>query len=158
MRIIDLNVLLYAVNSGSPHHAPVRGWWERVLGEDDTVGLPWIVLTGFLRVATSPRIFPQPLDPKAAIGKVDAWLALDNVRVVREKEIHWSALRELVAGTGTAGNLVTDAHLAALAISHDATLASCDADFGRFKALRWENPLSWPALPAPLRPLPSRRP
>ena len=67
---------------------------------------------------------------------------LNNVRAVREKENHWSALRALVASTGTAGNLVTDARLAALAISHDATLSSCDADFGRFKVLRWENPLS----------------
>lgn len=142
MRIIDLNVLLYAVNSGSPHHTEIRSWWEAVLSDDDTVALPWIVLTGFLRVATNPRIFPRPLDPKAAIGRVDAWLALDNVRVVREKDNHWSTLRGLVAGAGTAGNLVTDAHLAALAISHDATLSSCDADFGRFKGLRWENPLS----------------
>ena len=142
MRIIDLNILLYAVNSASPHHAVVRGWWEKVLSEDDTVGLPWIVLTGFLRIATNPRIFPQPLDPKAAIGKIDSWLALDNVRVVREKENHWGLMRGLVADSGTAANLVTDAHLAAIAISHDATLASCDGDFARFNELRWENPLS----------------
>lgn len=141
MRIVDLNVLLYAVNAGSVHHAAVRAWWERTLSEDDTVGLPWLVLVGFLRVATNPRVFLRPLDPKAAIGRIDAWLALDNVRLAREKDDHWEVLRGLIAGAGTAGNLATDAHLAALAISHDATLASCDTDFARFKGVRWENPL-----------------
>lgn len=141
MRIVDLNVLLYAVNTDSAHHSAVRAWWEKILGENDAVGLPWIVLAGFLRVATNPRIFLRPLDPAAAIDRIDSWLALENVHVAREKDGHWDVLRSLVAGTGTAGNLATDAHLAALAISHDATLASSDADFGRFKGLRWENPL-----------------
>jgi toxin-antitoxin system PIN domain toxin len=119
----------------------VRAWWERVLGEDDAVGLPWIVLVGVLRLATQPRIFPRPLAPADAIGRIDAWLARDNIRIAREKEDHWKVLRELLAATGTAANLANDAHLAALAISGDATLASVDADFGRFKGLRWENPL-----------------
>ena len=141
MRIVDLNVLLYAVNSDSAHHAAVRAWWERALSEDDAVGLPWIVLLGFLRLATNPRVFPRPLDAAAAIGKLDAWLALENVRVPRERDDHWERMRRLLAGSGTAGNLTTDAHLAALAIGHDATLASCDGDFARFKGLRWENPL-----------------
>ncbi len=140
MKIIDLNVLLYAVNSDAVHHATVREWWENALNDDEAVGLPWVVLLGFLRISTSPRVFPRPLSPEAAIGRVDAWLSLDNVRLAREKEDHWDALRSLLAGTGTAGNLTTDAHLAALAISHDAVLASCDADFARFKGLRWVNP------------------
>lgn len=141
MRIADLNLLLYAVNADSAHHAAALAWWNRALSEDETVGLPWVALLGFLRIAANARIFPRPLEAGVAIGKVDGWLARDNVRLVREKENHWEVLRRLLAASGTAGNLTTDAHLAALAISHDATLMSSDADFGRFKGLRWENPL-----------------
>jgi toxin-antitoxin system PIN domain toxin len=142
VRIVDLNLILYAVNADSAHHAAALAWWNKVLGDDETIGLPWIVLLGFLRIATNPRIFPNPLRSDAAISKVDGWLARDNVRITREKEDHWEVLRGLLAGAGTAGNLTTDAHLAALAVSHDATLVSSDADFGRFKGLRWENPLA----------------
>jgi hypothetical protein len=100
-----------------------------------------VVLLGFLRIATNPSVFPRPLSLDAAVEKIDTWLALDNVRVARENDAQWEVMRGLLSATGTAGNLTTDAHLAALAISHDAALASCDADFGRFKDLRWENPL-----------------
>ena len=141
MKLIDLNVLLYAVNEDTIHHAPVLAWWERALSGDELVGLPWVVLLGFLRIATNPDIFPRPLDPDAAIGKVDAWLSLDSTRLLHEKDEHWEILRSLLAEAGTAANLVTDAHLAALAISHGAVLVSCDNDFARFKGLRWENPL-----------------
>ena len=99
------------------------------------------MLLGFLRLATNPRVFSRPLPPNAAAARIDAWLSLDNVRVVREKDDHWDTLKPLLGGAGTAGNLTTDAHLAALAISHDAVLVSCDADFARYKGLRWENPL-----------------
>jgi len=140
MKLIDLNVLLYAVNEDAIHHAPVLAWWERALSGDEPVGLPWVVLLGFLRIATNPDIFPRPLDPDVAIGKVDAWLSLDSTRLLHEKDEHWGILRPLLAEVGTAGNLTTDAHLAALAISHGAVLVSCDTDFARFRGLRWENP------------------
>jgi len=142
VRIVDLNLLLYAINADSAHHAAARVWWERALNDDEPIGLPWLVLLGFLRIATNARIFPHPLAADAAIEKVDAWLGRDNVRIAREKEDHWDVLRSLIADSGTAGNLTTDAHLAALAISHDATLVSSDTDFGRFKGLRWQNPLA----------------
>src|SRR6185437_14287121 len=76
-----------------------------------------------------------------AAAKLDAWLAHDNVRVVRERDNHWEQLKALLHHSGMAGNLTTDAHLAALALTHDAVLVSCDNDFTRFKGLRWENPL-----------------
>lgn len=142
MRIVDLNILLYAVNTDATRHAAARAWWETALNEDELVGLPWIVLLGFLRIATNDRAFAHALDAAAAAGRIDAWLARENVRVTLEKEDHWNVLRGLIAESGTAGNLTTDAHLAALAISHDATLVSSDADFGRFKRLRWHNPLA----------------
>ncbi|MGH8657014.1 MAG: type II toxin-antitoxin system VapC family toxin [Gammaproteobacteria bacterium] len=141
MKVVDLNVLLYAVNENAVHHTPLLKWWEEAINGDEPLGLPWIVLLGFLRISTNPRIFPQPLEPDTAISKIGIWLSLDNTRLVCEKEEHWDILRSLLAETGTAGNLTTDAHLATLAISHGAALVSCDNDFARFKGLRWENPI-----------------
>jgi hypothetical protein len=140
MKLVDLNVLLYAVNRDAPWHEAVRSWWEAALSSDEPIGLPWIVILGFLRLATNALVFARPLTPDQAVDRVGTWLSRPNVRVVSETEQHWRILRELLEQTGTAGNLTTDAHLAALAISHAAVLASCDADFGRFRHLRWENP------------------
>ena len=141
MKIVDLNVLLYAVNESAPQHRAVRSWWESALNGSESVGLPWVVVLGFLRLSTNPAIFPHPLSCDGALQKVGTWLAVDSVRVVREREDHWEVLRTLLSESGTAGNLTTDAHLAALAITRGATLVSCDSDFARFKGLRWENPL-----------------
>ena len=140
MRLVDLNVLLYAVNRDAPQHDTVRAWWETALGGDEPVGLCWIVLLGFVRLSTHASLFTEPLSTDLAIRRVEAWLAHPNVVVVRETEEHWRILKELLGKSGAAGNLATDAHLAALAISHGATLVSCDADFARFRHLRWENP------------------
>ncbi|MBN2218383.1 MAG: type II toxin-antitoxin system VapC family toxin [Pirellulales bacterium] len=142
MKLVDLNVLLYAVNRDAFHHEAVRSWWESALSGEETVGLPWIVLLGFLRLATSDRVLPRPLTPAQATERIDAWLALGHVRALVETEEHWRIFRELLSETGTAGNLTTDVHLAAMAISHGATLVSCDADFGRFAKLRWRNPVA----------------
>jgi toxin-antitoxin system PIN domain toxin len=141
VKIVDLNVLLYAINRDSAHHEVVRTWWDSALNADEPIGLAWTVLLGFLRLATHPRVFPRPLEPAEAFERVEAWLRHSNVRVVPEGDEHWRMLRELLGGSGTAGNLTTDAHLASLAIAHGATLVSCDADFARFTALRWENPV-----------------
>jgi hypothetical protein len=142
MKLVDLNVLLYAVNRDAPGHERVRSWWEAALVGDEPVGLSWTVLLGFLRLATNAQVFTTPLSANRAMERVDAWLSHPNVRLVRETDEHWRILKELLGQTGTAGNLTTDAHLAALAISHGATLASCDTDFGRFSGLRWENPVA----------------
>jgi toxin-antitoxin system PIN domain toxin len=140
VKLVDLNVLLYAINRDSAHHAACLRWWEAALNDDEPIGLAWVVLLGFLRVVTHPRLLPRPLSSEAAIERVDTWLAQPPVRVVGETEEHWRVLKELLADAGTIGNLTTDAHLASLAIAYGATLVSCDADFGRFRALRWENP------------------
>jgi hypothetical protein len=144
MKVVDLNVLLYVVNENAPHHQALLDWWESAVNGDESVGLPWVVLLGFLRIATNPKIFPTPLPPAVAIGKIDTWLSLANTCLVREKDVHWEILRTLLDETGTAGNLTTDAHLASLAISHGAILVSCDGDFARFRGLRWENPILIP--------------
>ena len=140
MKIVDVNVLLYAVNPDSDPDGTVRRWWEQALAADESIGLPWIVISGFLRISTNPRVYPQPLTVDQALTQVARWLAIRVVTTISEKPDHWRNLRQILRETGTAGNLTTDAHLAALAMTHDATLASCDNDFARFDGLRWENP------------------
>ncbi len=141
MKIVDLNVLLYAVNEDAPHHRRIVGWWEQALNGDEAIGLAWVVVLGFLRTATNPRIVPHPLAAEEAVEQVDTWLALDVVSLVTETRDHWRVLRGLLVEAGVAGNLTTDAHLAAMAVTRGAILASCDGDFARFPNLRWENPL-----------------
>jgi uncharacterized protein len=141
MKIVDVNVLLYVVNKDAAHHEALLEWWRQAVEGDESIGLAWNVLVAFLRIATNPRAFPRPLEPQTALRVIDDWLELANVVVVREKDEHWRTLKSIVGHSGTAGNLVTDAHLAALALTHDAVLVSCDHDFRRFKGLRLENPV-----------------
>jgi toxin-antitoxin system PIN domain toxin len=142
VKIVDLNVLLYAVNREAVHHDRALRWWESALAdEDEPIGLPWVVVLGFLRLATSARVFPSPLTATVATGIVDAWLFEPNIRIVRERDDHWPALHALLSELGTSANTTTDAHLAVLALTHGAVLVSFDNDFARFPRLRWENPL-----------------
>ena len=140
MKLVDLNVLLYLVNRDAAHHQSALAWWEDALQNDEPVGLSWIVLLGFLRLSTNPSVFPNPLETETAIARITTWLSLDQTRLVHETADHWHILSRLLVETGTAGPLITDAHLATLAISHGATLVSFDHDFSRFPNLRWESP------------------
>jgi len=140
MKIVDVNVLLYAINPDSDPDRTIGRWWEEALSGDESIGLPWLVVSGFLRISTNPRVYPTPLTEDLALDEVEQWLAADVVTTISEKPGHWPILRDILRETGTAGNLTTDAHLAALAMTHDATLVSCDNDFARFRGLRWENP------------------
>lgn len=115
-------------------------WWERALNGNEPIALCWPVISGFIRLSTRPGIFPRALSADDACARIDRWLELPVVRVASETESHWSLFKDLIGELGTAGNLTTDAHLAALALSHGATLVSCDNDFARFSGLRWENP------------------
>ncbi len=142
MKIVDLNVLLYAVDSRSPHHEEIVSYWDGLANGEEELGLAWSVLLGFLRISTSPAVFGAPLALEAAMALVDEWLALPNARLVTESDEHWRILRDLLAESGTSGNRTTDAHLAAVAMGRGATLVSCDRDFALFEGLRWENPLA----------------
>jgi len=139
MTVVDLNVLLYAINRDSKHHTRAKAWLDGALNGDATVAFSWVVLLGFVRVATNLRVMPAPLTAAQALDIVDEWLALPNVVVLSPGESHWTVLRSLLFEAGTAGNLSTDAHLAALTIEHDAELCSTDADFARFSHLRLAN-------------------
>ncbi len=141
MKLCDLNLLLYAIDEAAPRHAKAREWLEATLSGTEAVAFAWAVLLGFLRISTNPVIFEQPLDAAAALNCVDGWLDQPCAAIVAPTERHANLLRELLEPLGTAGNLTSDAHLAALAIEHGAELCSCDTDFARFDGLRWNDPL-----------------
>ncbi len=142
MILLDANLLIYAIDSDSPHHAKSRRWLEETLSGDMAVGLPWIVVLAFVRITTRAGIMSRPLSPEQAIGFVDGWLAQPYVALVGPGENHWPVLRNLLLATGTAGNLTSDAHLAALAIEHGCEIASADNDFLRFPGVTLVNPLA----------------
>ena len=142
MKIIDANLLLYAVNEDSPRHEQARRWLEGVLSGTESVGFAWTVLLAFLRLTTRAAVFPHPLQPGEAFDLIDSWLGQPCATIVHPTERHAELLRKLLLPLGTAGNLTSDAHLAALAISHGAELCSCDGDFARFEGLRWSDPLA----------------
>lgn len=142
MKLVDLNLLIYATNGDSPNHAGAHRWLQDALRGDETVALAWVVLLGFVRLSTRPGAFTTPLTMEQAFGLVEGWLTRPCVCVLMPGEQHWSLLRELLEHTGTAGNLTTDAHLAALAIEYGASLYSSDNDFVRFgPRLQFVNPL-----------------
>ena len=143
MRTIpDVNLLVYAYNSDAPHHAAAKAWWERLLSRRDTVGVPWMVSLGFVRLMTHRAVLVTPLPPPEAMDHVRSWLERSNVEVLEPGPRHLQILDSVLRELGAAGNLTTDAHLAALAIEHQCELHSNDSDFARFPGLRWRNPLA----------------
>ena len=141
MILVDANLLIYAVDADSVSQAPARRWLESALNAGEEVGLAWVVTLAFLRITTHPRIMRAPLSAEAAVAYVDGWLELPNVRPLVPGARHWSVLKHLLVTTGTAGNLTSDAHLAALAVETGATVYSADTDFKRFASVRHHNPL-----------------
>ena len=137
MRMPDVNVLLYAVNQDGPHHEAARTWLEASFARPQGIGFAWAALLGFLRLSTRSGIFTRPLPIESALGVVDTWLHHPSATVIGETERHAGVLSRLLLGAGTGGNLVSDAHLAALTIEHNAELGSFDRDFDRFAGLRW---------------------
>jgi uncharacterized protein len=140
--LIDANLLIYAVDADAPQHTHARRWLEDVLSSDTPVGLAWVVLLAFLRVTTRDGVLVRPLPPDAALDYVDGWLKQPNVEPVSPGPNHWPLLRMLLHAAGTAGNLSSDAHLAAMALERGAILCSTDNDFKRFPGLDHRNPIA----------------
>lgn len=142
MILVDVNLLLYATNFSASQHRAAREWLDRQLVETPRVGLPWATLLGFLRLATNARVIARPLTMAAAWQQVSQWLACEPAWIPLPTERHADVLSKLLAEPSVYGNLVPDAHLAALAIEHGLTLCSTDSDFARFPELKWLNPLT----------------
>ncbi len=142
MILVDANLLIYAVDQDSPHHDAARRWLEDTLSGTTDTGLAWIVVLAFIRITTHPRIMRRPIPTETALEYVSGWLEQPFVSFVRPGKQHWPLFRNLVNTTGSAGNLTSDAHLAALAIEYGCDLYSADYDFRRFPGIRHVNPLA----------------
>jgi toxin-antitoxin system PIN domain toxin len=142
MILPDVNILVYAYDETSKRHALARQWWEKRLNGTQLIGLPWVVVLGFIRLLTNPKIYANPYSSPELLAIIGTWLEQPQVKIIHPSERHFTLLADLLEQTGTAGNLTTDAHLAALAIERGLTLCSTDADFRRFPGLKWKNPLA----------------
>ncbi|MCL1838116.1 MAG: PIN domain-containing protein [Propionibacteriaceae bacterium] len=138
--IVDANVLLYAVDSSSQFHLPAKRWLETALNGVTRIGLPWASLLAFQRIATHPRASTNPLTPKQAYQHINTWLAANQTWIPQPGSSHARILEELVVEGDLRGNLVSDAHLAALAIEYGVGICSFDSDFARFPLLSWIRP------------------
>lgn len=140
--LVDANLLLYARDADSPFHDAARQWLVEQLGGPVRVGLPWQSLTAFVRISTHPRASLRPLEPDEAWQQVEEWLAAEPAWVPTPTSRHSEVLGGLVRRHQLRGNLVADAHLAALAVEHGLRLYSTDTDFARFSEVAWSNPIA----------------
>jgi toxin-antitoxin system PIN domain toxin len=140
VKLVDANVLIYAVNEDAAHHPAARDWLDDALSGAATVGFSWTVLLAFVRLITKAELFDAPLSIDDAFDQIDQWLAAPAAVVVEPTARHADVLRSLLGERGAGGNLVADAHLAALAVEHRGQIVSFDRDFDRFSGVRWERP------------------
>ena len=138
MRLPDTNVLLYAVNRHSPQNAVARDWLDRSAREPQGMAMVWVTLVGFIRLATRAAIVPEPLGVDRALAQVQQWLDHPSVQLLQPGVRHMDILARLLLEAGTAGNLTSNAHIAAVAIEHGAEVLSFDKDFAKFTGLRYK--------------------
>lgn len=141
MNLIDTNILLYAEDANSPFNTVAKTWLDEQLNGDIPICFCWTILNAFIRIATNTRVFEHPLSLEMACNIVQNWLDQPSVSLIYPTENHWKILRPLLIKNQASANLVTDAHLAVLAMTHGCTLYSTDQDFSRFSPLKWKNPL-----------------
>ena len=141
MILVDANILLYAEDSLSEHHEDARTWWDQQLSGSNPVALCWPALTAFIRIGTNSRLHRRPLTLKEATERVQSWLDQPCVRLIQTTEQHWPLFQQMLRAGNASANLVSDAHLAALAVEHNCILYSSDTDFARFRGLKWKNPI-----------------
>lgn len=140
MNLVDANVLLYSVNESDRRHEEARSWLDAALSGSATVGFAWLPLLAFLRLSTKPGLFPSPLTVDQALDRVRRWLEHPTSIVLEPTARHLGVLAGLLTEVGSGGNLTSDAHLAAVAVEHGATVVSYDNDFDRFRGVTWRTP------------------
>lgn len=140
MKLVDANVLINAVNAEARHHRAAKRWLDDALSGSSPVGFAWLALVAFVRITTHPSLAAMPLALGEAMAQVEEWLDARSAHVLQPGPRHAELLGGLLRAVGTAGNLTNDAHLAALALEHKATVVTFDSDFGRFPGVRWERP------------------
>lgn len=140
MILPDVNVLVYAHREDSPHHAPARAWLEAALGGPEPLGLSDLVLSGFLRIVTHPRVFLTPTPTESAFAFAEHLRTSPRAVRVQPGERHWEIFLDLCRGARAKGNLIPDAFLAAMAVETGGTWISTDRGYARFPGLRWQAP------------------
>jgi len=140
--VLDANLLIYAYDTNSPHHAKARVWIEEIFSSRAPVGLPWQTIAAFLRIVTNSRLPGNRFTPEEAVRLVDLWLEQPNVRPLSPGDDYWQLLGRTIVEGQASGPLITDAQLAALTIEFGGVLHTTDRDFARFPGLRWTNPLA----------------
>jgi len=136
----DVNLLVYAYDSTSEFHQSAAGWLELVLDEEQ-VFFSWHSICGFLRIITNRRIYLRPMSIQQATAIVSEWLELENTHLVSLEKKNWPLFSSILIESQSNGDLVMDAHLAAMAASCGAKLASTDRDFARFSGIQLINPI-----------------
>jgi len=142
MILPDANLILYAYIKDFPQHLASKAWLENTLADGEEIGLTWQVITAFVRIGTNPKLFKKPMSIAQVEARLNALFAHPNVKLIVPTEKHWQIFLKLLKDSKAAGNLVMDAHLAALAIEYNARLASTDNDFKLFADLNYFNPLT----------------
>lgn len=142
MIVLDANLLLYAYDSASTHHAKARTWIESVFSSGEAIGLPWQTIGAFLRILTNPQLPGERFSLPEAVAIVDRWLDQPNICALAAGDDHWPLLRRVVLEGQAPGPLISDAQLASLTIEYGGELYTTDRDFARFPGLRWKNPLA----------------
>ena len=141
MIVPDVNLLVYAYNREAPLHNEARNWWAGLVNGTERVGIPWAVANSFLRLLTIRGLLATPATPAQAVDFVHEWFSQSHIAPLNPGTQHLTLVGRLLDAAGVGGNLVMDAHIAALAIEHQAEVHSNDWDFARFPGLRWRTPL-----------------
>lgn len=142
MIIPDVNLLVYAYTPAMPHHRRASAWWRAEVERGTPIGVPWMALCGFIRLTTNRRLFDRPLTLPQACDVAQSWFDFANVAPLDPGPRHFELFTSIARDVHAGSDLVTDIHLAAIAIEYGFELYSNDRDFGRFPELRWRNPLA----------------